>query len=64
MTCYNFRDTNDLKHDCTSCVNFTSYKYEYEDEMEPYEYGRCGKSISEAVGEGNICDLFTTKCNL
>lgn len=54
----NFRETSDNKHDCTSCIYFTSYATEYEDELEPYEFGRCGKDIDEMVGEEMICDLW------
>jgi hypothetical protein len=57
---YNFRETTDLTHDCTSCVSFTSYQIEYEDELEPSEYGRCAEDVADGVGEGMICDLW--KC--
>ena len=57
----NFRDTTDLKHDCTSCKSFTSYAVEYEDDLEPYELGRCDKDIAEMVGEEMVCDLWDSR---
>ena len=57
----NFRDTTDLKHDCTSCKSFTSYAAEYDDDLEPYELGRCDKYIAEMVGEEMVCDLWDSR---
>ena len=57
----NFRETTDLKHDCTSCKHFTSYADEYEDELEPDELGRCDKDIAGMVGEEMVCDLWENR---
>lgn len=54
----NFRETDDKKKDCISCKYFISYADEYEDELEPYELGRCNKDIAEMVGEETVCDMY------
>ena len=59
----NLIETKDKAIDCTNCIFFTSYQDEYQDEMEPIEYGRCAKQISEMVGEYQTCLLFKALTN-
>jgi len=57
----NLRDTTDNTHDCTSCVNFTSYATEFKDELEPPELGKCAKDVAEMVGVDMVCDLWANR---
>ena len=57
----NFRNTADKTVNCTHCVFFTYWQDEYDDELEPSEYGRChvvGVDKDETFGEDSVCDYF------
>jgi hypothetical protein len=58
----NIREETEWKKTCQWCKWFTSYQDEYEDELEPSDFGRCGNDANsdkdECFGDGLTCDLF------
>ena len=58
----NIREETQWKKTCQWCKYFTSYQDEYEDELEPPDFGRCGNDANsdkdECFGDGLTCDLF------
>lgn len=58
----NIREETEWKKTCQWCKWFTSYQDEYEDELEPPDFGRCGNDANsdkdDCFGDGLTCDLF------
>ena len=58
----NIREETEWKKSCQWCKWFTSYQDEYEDELEPPDFGRCNNEANsdkdECFGDGLTCDLF------
>ena len=58
----NIREESDWKKTCQWCKHFTSYQDEYEDELEPADFGTCyneeNHDEDEFFGDGLTCDLF------
>lgn len=57
----NIIKTTSLKYNCTYCINFISYADEYEDDLEPYDLGRCIKGVVEMAESELVCDLWEEK---
>ena len=53
-----FRETSDRTQNCTTCIHFYSYQQEYEDDLEPWDSGRCFETTAESVSVETICNLY------
>lgn len=59
-------ETNTNEKNCTLCKFFLSFRAEYEDPLEPWDFGTCNNDKSELEGNEGVgieaaCTCFTLK---